>query len=126
MSNMLTLGLLESSAKFVIDQLGPWQRESTYRDALAAELRSLGFSASTEVKSTVWYTPSGSDTPTAVGTHIADIVVVDPSHQTSVIEIKLKSSSTDAGLAQANAYKTSFKADRSFLVVCELAHAVEI
>lgn len=44
-----TQSILETALQNVIAQLGPWQRESTYRDALSAELVFQGFTVSTEV-----------------------------------------------------------------------------
>lgn len=106
--------VLEDAAANVNQQLGPWMRESVFRDALAAELRSRGYSVSTEVHAPIMFKPSVASEAVSVGTHIADLVVSTPTTKT-VVELKLRSSAT--ALPQAQAYKKSFSADECFLIV---------
>lgn len=106
--------LLHQAASNVHAQLGPWQRESTYRDALAIELRSAhNLLVSTEVHGTVWFLPSGASHSTAVGTHIADILIAEPR---IIIELKARSSTSTAHI-QAKAYKETFRADDAYVIV---------
>ena len=113
--------ILRRAADNVYDQLGPLQRESTYRDAMALELKSgHGLIVSTEVHGTVWFLPSGMSHPTAVGTHIADILIAEPR---IVLELKARTSTSTACI-QAKAYKETFGAKDAYVVV--FADAVRI
>ena len=113
--------LLEDAVKNVHTHLGPWMRESVFRDALAADLRSRGYSVSTAVHAPIMFKPTGASEAVSVGTHIADLVVSTPTGKT-VIELKVRSSAT--ALPQAQAYKSTFNADDCFLIVFSSAPTV--
>ena len=111
---------LVNASTRVFHELGPHHAEVVYQRALIEELQASNawsLSISSEVPLPIFYTPSASSTPIAVGMCRLDIVITCNNESRIVLELKGSSSQVKKTANQVHKYKRLLEESATIFVV---------